>query len=45
MVEKDEHLGVAETNYAARLVPADHGEAEHLLVELDVTAAGPRHES
>jgi hypothetical protein len=35
MVGRDEPLGVAQTNYAARLVPANHGEAEHLLVELD----------
>jgi hypothetical protein len=35
MVERDEHVGIAEAYYAARLILADHREAEHLLVELD----------
>src|SRR5215471_15558312 len=37
VVERDQHLGVAEANDSARLVLADHGEAEHLLIEIDGT--------
>jgi len=37
MVERDQHLGVAEANDSARLVLADHREAEHLLIEVDGT--------
>src|SRR5262249_6145871 len=35
MIERDQHLGVAEANYSAGLVLAYHGEAEHLLIEID----------
>jgi hypothetical protein len=35
MVERNEHFGIAEANYAAPLILADHRETEHLLVELD----------
>jgi hypothetical protein len=35
MVERDEHLGVAEADYAARLILTDHRETEHLLIEID----------
>src|SRR5260221_3584186 len=37
MVERDQHLGVAEANDSAWLVLANHREAEHLLIEVDGT--------
>src|SRR5260370_10970671 len=37
MVDRDQHLGIAEANDSARLVLANHREAEHLLIEVDGT--------
>jgi hypothetical protein len=34
-IERDKHFVFAEVGYAARLMLADHREAEHLLVEMD----------
>ena len=35
MVERDQSPGVTEANNSERLILADHGEAEHLLIEID----------
>jgi hypothetical protein len=35
IVERDEHLGVTEADYAAGLILTDHRGAEHLLIEID----------
>jgi hypothetical protein len=36
MVDRDQHLGVAEANDSVRRDLADHGEAEHFLIEIDI---------